>query len=154
MFNKFLTNKKRLFIITLGVLGLISIIWIFSVSNKPKTEPSPTPNPIKFELKKTIPENNSNNYFPATTAIEFSFTKPLNVKSLVINTKPQTDIVFETDQNDQTLYIRALKGWKFNTNYQISINVDSKNGELLPQKIDFNFQVTLPKSSQLDEVPR
>ncbi len=154
MFNKFLINKKRLFIITLGILSLISVIWIFSFSNKPKTEPSPTPKPIRFDLKRTIPENNSNNYFPATTAIEFSFTKPLDRASLVINTKPQTDVVFETDQNDQNLYIRALKGWKFNTNYQISIDVDSKDGESLPQKIDFNFQVTLPKSSQLDEVPR
>lgn len=154
MFNKLFSNKKNILLLILTVLSILSILWIFFTTSKRKViPPSPAPN-IKFELIRTIPENGSKDLSPNTSALEFDFSKPIEISTLVMNSVPKTDLLFETDNEDKILYIRALNGWEIGTSYTITINVSSKDKDNLQNKIIFNFESNFPKSSLMDEVPR
>jgi hypothetical protein len=152
--NKIFSSKKRFALLALFVFSAISLVWLFSVSKKPSISPTPTPTPIKFELIRTIPANGSKNLFPATSAVEFDFSKQIDVSTLVIVSNPNADVVFETDQSGKTLFIRAPGGWRLATTYEITVDVLSKDKDKLPEKIVYTFEANIPKSSQMDEIPR
>lgn len=153
MLKKLLTDKKKLSLIVLILLSTLALVWILLISKGGVSKPTNTPLPVKFSLVKTIPESGSINSFPATTAIEFDFSKPIDINTLTINSIPKSNITFETDQNDTSLFIRSIDGWSYGTTYEITISVMSKDKEG-PEKITLTFKTNLPKSSNLDEVPR
>jgi len=154
MLNKILLSKKRLIFLALFVISVISLVWLFSLSKKPAISPTPTPVPTKFELIKAIPTNGSKNLFPATSAIEFDFSKQIDINTLVITSTPKADVAFETDQGGKILFIRALGGWRLATTYEITVDVVSKDKDKLPENIIYTFEANIPKSSQMDEIPR
>jgi len=147
-------NKKRIFFFALIVLSLVSLLWIiFKTQDDSNTNPSPTPT-TKFELIKTIPVNNSTDPLLPTSAIEFYFSKPIKIESLVISSNPKVNIIFELDQNNTVLYVRAEEGWQYGTLYGLTIGVSSKDSEELPEKIILNFKPGTLRFSPLDEIPQ
>ena len=147
-------NKKRIIFFALVILSLFSLLWIiFMTRGKPSNTPSPTPT-TKFELIKTIPANNSIDPLLSTSAIEFYFSKPIKVESLVINSNPNVDTIFELNQNNTVLYVRAGEGWQYGTLYELTINATSKDNEELPEKIILKFKPAVLKNSPMDEIPQ
>lgn len=130
------------------------MVWIFSMTNKQRpVKPSPTPN-VKFELVRTIPANGSKDFSPNTSALEFDFSKPIDINTLILTSVPKTPLIFETNNEGNALYIRTQDGWKIGTNYTLTIDVSSIDKENLDNKIIFTFESNFPKSSLMDEVPR
>lgn len=147
-------NKKRLILFSLVILSLFSLLWII-FKTQDKTGISPSPVPItKFELIKTIPINNSTDPLLSTSAVEFYFSKPIKVGSLVINSDPKVNIIFELNQNNTILYVRAGEGWQYGTFYELTISVISKDNEELPEKIILKFKPAILKNSPMDEIPQ
>lgn len=148
-----LRNKKILSILILLVLSFLSVIWILYKSGiKLKQEPTPTPH-VEFKLIKSIPGDNSSDPFLDTSAIEFYFSKPIDVSSVTINVDPETDTVIETDNDNTSLFIRAHRGWKYGTLYKIAVKVKSSVGDII-SPIELNFKPNIPKHSPMDEVPQ
>lgn len=146
-------NKKVVFIFVLFLLSILSIFWILSKSGV-KFAQKPTPTPYEeFKLIKSIPENNSSNPLLDTSSIEFYFSKPIDVSSLVINVEPQTDIVIDTDDNNKALFVHVVGGWQYETLYKMSVEVKSSTGETI-SPIELNFRPNIPKYSPMDEVPQ
>jgi len=147
-------NRKRVFLFVLIILSLLSLLWIiFIIRGKSDTKPGPTPT-TKFELIKTIPLNNSTEPLLSTSAVEFYFSKPIKVESLVIMSEPKTNITFELDENNSVLYVKAVEGWKYETLYKLTISVSSADNDNLPEKIILNFKPGMLKFSPLDEIPQ
>jgi hypothetical protein len=147
-------DKKRIIFFALVILSLFSLLWIiFMTRGKPSNTPSPAPT-TKFELIKTIPLNNSTDPLLSTSAIEFYFSKPIKVESLVINTNPNVNIIFELNQNNTILYVRAEEGWQYGTLYELIVSAVSKDNEELPGKIVLKFKPATLKNSPLDEIPQ
>ena len=147
-------NRKRLFLFALIILSLISLLWIFfATQGKPDTTPLPTPT-TKFELVKTIPANNSTDPLLSTSAVEFYFSKPIKVESLVIASEPKTNIIFDLNENNSVLYVKAVEGWKYETLYKLTISVSSADNDNLSEKIILNFKPGMLKLSPLDEIPQ
>lgn len=148
MKKKFDIRKVLGGVLVIVFLALIVLGAIFGRVQKPR----PTPTPVPFELLGTIPASGSVNVFPVTTAVEFVFSKPINVDTLVLGSVPAENLTFETDQKDAVLFVRAVNGWRLGVKYQITISVTSKDGETLPA-ISYSFEVNSPKVSPLDERP-
>lgn len=147
-------NKKKFFLIVLIILSLASLLWIiFTVRDKTDIEPSPTPI-SKFELLRTIPTNNSTDPFLPTSAVEFYFSKPIKVESLTVSSEPKVNTIIETSQDNTILYLRTEEGWQYGTLYKLTINVNSKDNQELPEKIILNFKPGTLKYSPLDEIPQ
>lgn len=147
-------NRKRLILFSLVILSLFSLLWII-FKTQDKTDISPSPVPItKFELIKTIPVNNSVDPLLSTSAVEFYFSKPIKVESLVINSDPKVNIIFELNQNNTVLYVLAEEGWQYGTFYELTISAISKDNEELPEKIILKFKPAILKNSPMDEIPQ
>ncbi len=148
-----LKNKKIVPVFILLVLSVLSIVWILSKSGVGfRQKPTPTPY-VEFKLIKSVPENNSSGSLLSTSSIEFYFSKPIDISSLVINTNPQTDTIIETDDNNTSLFVRAMEGWQYEVSYKMTIEAKSSTGEVIPP-IELNFKPNILKNSPMDEVPQ
>lgn len=139
--NFFSKNKKKLLIAAIFV-SLLSIIWIIS-KTKRQDQPSPTssPIPLKFELLRANPSYGVGAQIIDTNAVDFKFSKPIDISTLVINIEPKINYSFETDGDKRILYISPNSNWETGQLYNISIDVSSEEGEKLPKKIDYQLQI-------------
>ncbi|MFC1625577.1 hypothetical protein ACFL1Q_00845 [Patescibacteria group bacterium] len=143
-------NKKVIFFGILLIFSFFSVYWILS---KKSSTPiiTPTPIPIKFGLLKTNPTNGIGLEVVPTTAVEFIFSKEVDVSSLVITSTPSANLSFETSESLKALYIREVPYWEINKEYIIKIDVKSKDGDTLDQTIEYPLKFIEAKSSNLIE---
>ena len=151
MIKTFIKKYQKIITIFFFVF-LVLIIWIFPKSQKPIAFPTPTPLPIKFEIRRTIPSSGVGAQILQTSAIEFIFSKQIDLSSLVIIVNPHVEFNFEYDKDLRTLFIRALPYWEYNKEYEISIDVRSKENESLDNKIEYKLKINKFTNSNMEEV--
>lgn len=154
MKNVFQKNKKKLLTI-LAILSLLSVAWIILTTKKQKAIVTPTPTPtgipLEFKLLRTNPAYGEGAQIIDTNAIDFKFSKPIDVSSLIISITPEINYYFETDEEDRLLYIIPQPKWETKKLYNISIKVKSKDGESLSKSIDYKLQIEPITTSELTE---
>jgi uncharacterized membrane protein len=142
-------KKKRLIIVFIVTLVLISILWFL----KSKKEEPQTPKIQKgaLTLIQTIPPEGEKESLFTSTAILFSFDSPLVLSTAQVTIDPQIEISLETARNSSsTLAIRPLGEWQEGTLYTITIKkglMSVNNKELkedLVYKIKFKFPEDIP----------
>lgn len=151
MVKTFIKKYQKIIIVFFFVF-LILIIWIFSKSQKPIVLTTPTPLPIKFEIKRTIPSSGVGAQILQTSAIEFIFSKQIDLSSLAVTVNPNIEFNFEYDKDLRTLFIRALPYWEYNKEYEISIDVRSEENEGLDNKIEYKLKINKFTNSNMEEV--
>ena len=81
MIKTFIKKYQKIITIFFFVF-LVLIIWMFPKSQKPIAFPTPTPLPIKFEIRRTIPSSGVGAQILQTSAIEFIFSKQIDLSSI------------------------------------------------------------------------
>ena len=147
MFNK----KTRILITILFFFSIISVYWIYTKTKSTTQIIKPTPIPVKYEFIKAIPQTGSVSTIPATSAIEFYFTKPIQEGSADVIISPETSLTFSSDSVLKSFYIRAVPAWKLGVKYNIKVNIRSESGEILQEPINYSFELKQMKDSLLTE---
>ncbi len=142
-------NKRKIIIILLIIVSLASILWIYFKTKQSNLVILPTPVPKIFELSGVAPRNGVDATIIPTTAIEFTFNKSINPNTLVVAVEPQAEIQYEASDNRRSVFVRAIPSWEVGVDYKISINVNSEEGETIPQ---INYQLRLKKITESDMV--
>lgn len=147
----FKKNKKRI-IVFLIFISILSVFWILSQTKKvPKTTPTPIGAPLQFKLLRTNPAYGVGAQIINTNAIDFKFSKPIDVSTLVVNISPEIEFSFETDEENRVLYIIPNPNWTTDQLYKFLISVNSKDGDKLPEKIEYQLQIKPITTSELTE---
>lgn len=139
--------KRIIILFILGILAIISVIWIYSKSKNSNTQPLPTIVPKIFELSNIAPKNGVDVMIIPTTAIEFTFNKSINPNSVVVNIDPAEDIKFETSENRRHVYVRPTSSWEIGKLYTITLSLESDEGEKIE---NINYQLKLKKITESD----
>jgi hypothetical protein len=133
------------------VAGFLFIIFIILRNPKTENPPLPTPERVNFELIRAIPPQNSVSTILPTSAIEFQFSKRIDAETLSIDLTPFEDYSFEISDDGKSLFIRAIPVWKLDTDYKITLNIAAESGEILDDRIDYNFKLIQMTDSNLVE---
>lgn len=145
--------KNHKLLLLVSGLFIVAVIFVFVFQKKKVSIPiTPTPKPAKFQLLKTFPQEGVQETSFPTTAIQFSFSKPLNKSATRAEIFPQEKIEVVFANNDQDVFVKPLPFWKLGTSYKIVLYVKSGEGETL-NPINFSFQFNSPKNSNMDERP-
>lgn len=139
--------------ITISVVVIIIIIFLVAKRDNNQTVSIPTSVPVVFEFTSVNPPNGSTSNVPSTTAVDFNFSKPIDYSTIAVISTPNINISFNTDQTGKILFVRSIDGWQTGTKYNFKINLKSKDGEALPELIDYSFQIQKPTQSLMDERP-
>jgi uncharacterized membrane protein len=142
-------KKKRLIIVLIITLVLITILW-FLKSKKEKPQ-SPKIQKGNLTLIQTIPPEGEKESLFTSTAILFTFDSPLILSTAQVTIDPKIEISVEAARNNSsTLAVRPLDEWQENTLYTITIKkglASINNKELkedLVYKIKFKFPKDIP----------
>lgn len=151
MFKNLSKTKKILFTL-FSIISFISIIWILSqdkgeVDQKIKA----TPVPMKFEFIKSIPSSGSISTIPVTSNVEFYFTIPVDKATADVIVTPEIPLSFTSDIENKALYIKAIPAWAMNTEYKLTVNIKSLDGQSLPSRIDYSFKLNKLIDSPMTE---
>jgi len=131
----------------------VGVLIVFLYSRE-TTSPSPTPSPAIFELESTFPNEGKNEIVIPNFAIHFTFTKPIDLTNTAIKISPIVDFEISIDKTGKTLYLNPVPSWEFDTEYQITVNTSSKDGQLLVSPIEYSFEPVHITTSELEEIPQ
>lgn len=144
--------KKNPILSALAVISFISLFFIFfQPTNKSNPKNQPTPTPIKFNFIRSIPSSGGVSNIIPTSAIEFQFSKPVEVSTLTLTMDPYEPFETQTNKNGTSVYIRPLPKWQQGKVYNFKLSIKSKEGEELDEPIDFNLKIEPLKDSPLIE---
>lgn len=120
---------------------------------KPTQPPIPTqtPTPMPFELIKIFPPPGERQTPIDNLAINFTFSKPVDVSTTVIQIKPFTSFDVSLSSEGKTLSVYPLERWGYNVEYSITIEPKSLDGQGLPSPINYAFKPTQFTESPMDE---
>ena len=145
--------KKYKFVIIATLLFLLVIIYFRS---KYKTEiPSQTitPTPIveEFRLEHIFPPAGKQKMANLNIALQFKFSKPINLESAETELRPFLDTEYSTNEFGNTLYIIPKTQWVHNTQYEITLDIKSNDGKQLTAPVKHSFTFTPFTHSPLEE---
>lgn len=138
-------------VLVLLVLSIASIVWIYFNAKNSSQSGLPTPVPAVFGLNKTVPANGVGTTIIPTTAIEFEFNKQINPNTLIVKVEPLDNTNFEISDNLRSVFVRVVPTWKLNTDYTITIEVKSQEGESLPEPLVYPLKIVKQTESGLRE---
>lgn len=147
--------KLLLFVIIVATLTLLYLLLKSpSQTATPSVTPIPSPTPIPFELINTFPPPGDNNIVLSNLALQFAFSKPIDIDTAIVIVEPFIFIDKSTDIKGSTLILHPEEDWVFDTTYNLTIEVKSEEGEDLPEEIEYSFTPQSITESDLIEGPR
>lgn len=138
-------------VLGLFVLSIISVAWIYFNARNSSQSLLPTPVPAIFGLNRVIPANGVGTTIVPTSAIEFEFNKQINPNTLIVKVEPLDNTNFEISDNLRSVFVRVIPTWKLNTDYTITIEVKSQEGESLPEPLTYPLRIVRQTKSNLIE---
>lgn len=150
---KMTTIVKKYLKYALVIISLISIVFIvYTVSTTEKKVEQPSTTALgKFSLSAVSPAAGKVAVPIPNLSIEFTFSKAINISSLSIVTDPNTDIGFNSGEDKKSIFVYPKENWNYDTEYSITVNVQSTNGELLENPVVYKFTPIKIRNSALDE---
>ena len=135
------------------ILAAVIVFFVFVVSGRSNNEAPPTPTlvPVPFELLNTFPPSGERQMPIANLALEFTFSKELDITSGNVKVTPFTSFEFSLGRDKKTLAIYPTTEWEYNINYKVVISIDSTDGQKLDSPIEYSFTPTKFTGSDLTE---
>lgn len=144
--------KKQWKLLTVLLITII-VFFLLRVSRKSDIAPPspPTPTHTPFELIETFPSSGRQETPISNLALLFTFSIEIDVSSAEITINPYIDFTSSVNPDGKTLAIYPSKEWKYDTQYKLTINIKSKDGQALENPIKFDFIPLQVTESKLDE---
>ncbi len=148
--------KKQLMIIVGSVLFFTSfILVIFYIlpkkeKNIPQIITKNNKENIPFEIKEK-PQGGEIETVLDNLAFNFTFSKEIDRNSVFIQITPDTEFEISFSNNNKTLTIFPKNKWIYEIEYQIKINLKSKEKDELKEPILYTFKIKKTKDSPMDE---
>ncbi len=149
-----------LFAITLFLVGIIMLVFMFLSNNRPSSNPvftTPTPNQIipteslspasPLTLVSIIPPEDTigKNNYPPGTPITFTFNKEIDPGKFYIEVTPEENLNTEFGESPKQVVVLPEFGWDANTLYTITIKkgTTALDGGVLQNDIIYKIKTTL-----------
>ena len=149
MVKAFIKKYRLAIVILVGGAGII--LFLLTRAGPQPPTPSPSPSPRPFVLEHAFPPSGKLTLGDLGFALSFSFSSPIDLSSVVVSLKPYVGFDLFTDASGKTLYIKPLPKWDYNIEYQIVIELKSKEGETLDPPVEQTFVFTPMKTAPLRE---
>jgi hypothetical protein len=138
---------KKYWLATILFCFIVSI-FIFIITRKGDTPPTPTPTPIVFEVKNTYPNAGSHQIALDNLAIEFLFSKEVDLAKTAIKISPATDINISYGDTKKSVIVRPEEDWTKSREYKFTISAFSLEGESLEYNYNITFEPIGPSDFQ------
>ncbi len=150
---KKLITKKQVIIIIASVVFFLSFVF-FAFYLLPKKEknniPQTIPETLPFEIKDR-PQGGEIETALDNLAFSFTFSKEIDKNSVFVQINPDTEFEISFENNNKTLTIFPKNKWIYGENYEIKINLKSKEKDEIKEPILHKFKLNKPKNSPMDE---
>lgn len=133
---------KKYWVVLVITIGLILLFFARSIKTTRPVPVPPTPTPVVFELINIYPPAGERQLPLQNLAIDFTFSKPLDVSATLIQIKPFTNFETSTSSKGKVLSIYPLENWEYNIEYAITIEPKSEDGQSLSAAINYTFKPT------------
>lgn len=143
-----LLKKYWLAIILVAVFVLIVSFFFF---RREKPTPSPTPTPTAFEITNTYPRPGTYEVVIADLAIEFLFTKDVDLAKTAIKISPSSDIDISYGDTQRSVVVKPEGEWEMDVLYTFEVTAVSKEGESLEKPFEYTVRFTPLTESGLRE---
>lgn len=145
----FIKKYWRLLLLLLG--GVVFILFLLTRGRVQPPVPSPSPTPQPFVLEHFFPPEGKQILGDPSVALAYSFSSPVGLSSAIITVKPYVALDLFLDKSGKTLYIKPLPRWNYNVEYQVSVEIKSKEGKALNSPVVHKFLFTPQTFSPLEE---
>ena len=133
--------KKHWKLIVILIISAIFFILLTISKGDNKTgiiTPSPTPT-TRFEVLNIFPPPGNATMAIPNLAIQISFSKPIDLISTIVQIKPYENFDLSLSKDGMTLSIFPIQSWKYNTKYDLTITVKSKDSQELESPLLYTF---------------
>lgn len=144
-------KKYKLLVILLIIFITVALLSLRSEISSPTVPSSLTPTPIPFELISFFPPKGERPFPIENLALLFTFSKPVNVSTTVVKIKPSVNFNTSVDDDGTTLSVYPISAWVYNTEYSVTIEAVSAEGEKLSPPIEYSFKPIQFTDSPLTE---
>lgn len=137
--------------LAVALVALFIVIIVFFVSRKEDAPPTSTPIPTTFDVINTYPREGVHEVVIANLAVEFIFSKEVDLAKTAIKVSPTSNIDISYGDTQKSVVIRPESEWEMDTEYTFEVRAVSQEGETLEDPYIYEVEFTPLTESGLEE---
>lgn len=141
---------KKYWIAIIAFLMIAGIVALL-LTRAGEPTPSPTPSPNPFKIENTYPKPGSYEVVIPNLAIEFIFTKNVDLAKTAIDISPTSEIDISYGDTEKSVVVRPDIEWQMDTSYTFRVTAESKDGKRLEETFEYQIEFTPLEQSGLEE---
>ena len=106
---------------------------------------------MAFEVINTYPREGTHEVVLSNLAIEFIFSKEVDLAKTAIKLSPTADIDISYGDTQKSVVIRPENEWQMDTEYNFTVTAISTDGESLDEPYTYDVSFTQVTDSDLEE---
>ena len=142
--------KKYRLVLILFVIFLLAVSFLL-IKRAQAPAPSPTPTPAPLKLIQFYPPQGEQEIAVPLVTLSYTFSAQVDPSSANIVVTPFVGFELSTDATGKILYITPTSEWKYNTEYKVTININSKEGVALSSPVEHSFLFKKVTKSNFNE---